>query len=48
MSGFTEKLNNQTYVNSMGNYVRYSFGMSGFANQLKFQNRVNSTGNFVH
>ena len=36
MSGFAEKLNIQTYVNSTGNYVRYSYGMSGFED--KFEN----------
>ena len=47
-SGFAEKLNNQTYVNSTGNNVRYSYGMFGFADKLKIQNSVNSTGNCVH
>jgi len=29
-SGFVEKLNIQNYVNSMGNYVHYTYEMSGF------------------
>ena len=34
MSGFTEKLNIQNYVNSTGNYVHYTYGMSRFADKL--------------
>ena len=48
LSGFTEKLNIQTYVNSTGNYVRYSYGMSGFADKLTMQNYVNLIRNSVH
>ena len=35
------------YINSMGNYVHYMFGMFGFADKLKIQNSENSTGNCV-
>ena len=36
------------YINSLGNYVYYMYGMFGFADKLKIQNRVNSTRNCVN
>ena len=48
ISGFAEKLNILKYINSTGNYVRYTYGLSGFAEKLKIQNNLNSTGNCVH
>jgi len=36
------------YINSTGNYVRYTYGMSGFADKLKIQNSFNSTEFCVH
>ena len=48
ISGFAEKLNILKYINSTGNYVRYTYGMFGFADKLKIQNSLNSAGNYVH
>ena len=44
MSEFAEKLNIQNYVNSTGNYIRYTYGMSRFAEKLKIQNCVKFNG----
>ena len=40
MSGFTEKLNIQNYVNSIGNCVHYMYRKSGFEEKLKIENCV--------
>ena len=48
MVGFAEKLTLQNCRNSMGNYVRYMYGMSRFAEKLNIPNFKNSTGNCVH
>ena len=48
MSGFADKLKIQNYVNSMGNYVHYMYGISRFPEKLNIQHSVNSTENCVH
>ena len=48
MSGFAEKFKIQNYVNSMGNWIHYKYGLSEFVEKLNIQNYVNSTGNCVH
>ena len=48
MSGFTEKLNIQNYVNSVGNCVHYLYGMYGFDEKLNIENFINSTRNCVN
>ena len=48
MSGFAEKLNVQICKNSMGNWVRFLYGISGFAEKLNIPTFENSTQNSVH
>ena len=48
MQGFEEKLIVQSYANSMGNCVHYTYEMFGFAEKLNVETAEIQRGNCVH